>query len=93
MAKVYVIFEGLCGGYLPNNVEYYRDKATMLRRMVDIARDLRDSGCLVSGNARTGGYLYRCPEQDWWPYSVTWEAFPFTSQADAEEFIRQNEEV
>lgn len=92
MPKVYAVFEGLSGGYLPNTVEYFTSKGEALRRMADIARELREEGHTVEGNAQTG-YVYRHADQDWMPYGVTWEEYLFASRADAEAFISLNQEI
>lgn len=89
--NVYVLEEGLSGGYLPDNVEYYTSKATLFRRMADIARDLRSEGYRVEGSAEVG-YTYKRADQDWYPYCVAWDILCFATRKDALTFIAYNSE-
>lgn len=55
-SNLYVVFEGLQGGYLPNVVSYFSTKTGAMDYMVWRARDARDNGYKVCGAAQDGWY-------------------------------------
>ena len=54
--RVYVVVEGMEGGYLPNVASYFRTKSAAQSYMTDQTVNARDQGYTVKGSARSGLY-------------------------------------
>jgi hypothetical protein len=55
---VYVVREGMTGGYLPDSLTFFARKREAQAYMVDRANQLRDEDMRVLGSARKGWYDY-----------------------------------
>jgi hypothetical protein len=55
---IYVVREGLNGGYLPDSLTFFARKREAQAYMVDRANQLRDEDMRVLGSARKGWYDY-----------------------------------
>jgi hypothetical protein len=87
---VYCVTQGLTGCYMPDNVEYITNKKEALSYAASLARDCRDDGYKVSGNA-WDGYYYAWPDQfDDTAYNISIGVMVFSTKAERDQFISQN---
>jgi hypothetical protein len=61
--SIYIVHEGLTGGYLPDQSSYFSTKREALSYMRDRANDARNNGYRVSGSASRGYYDLSDPEK------------------------------
>lgn len=53
---VYVVREGMQGGYMPNALSFFASKRAAMGYMVNLKQSALDDGYTVSGSARDGYY-------------------------------------
>ena len=87
---VYCVKQGLTGCYMPDNVAYFTRKSDALEYAASLARECRDDGYKVSGNA-WDGYYYAWPDQyDDTAYNISIGVMVFSTKQERDQFISQN---
>jgi len=91
MINAYCVKQGLTGGYMPDGVSYFTNKKEAMSYAAYLARDCRESGYEISGNA-WDGYYYSWPEQYVNPaYKITIGIMSFSTRKERDKFIAQND--
>lgn len=92
MYNVYCVKQSLTGCFLPDDVAYFTNKKEAMSYASSLARECRDDGYIVIGNA-WHGYYYAMPDQyDDTAYSISIGVMVFSDRAERDKFISDNQD-